>query len=119
MLASHQHIHLIEPVGYFEMLTLQRQARMILTDSGGVQKEAYFLGVPCLTMRDETEWIETLHGGWNRLVGTKSASILSSVHRLLETKRGGTQEPRNLRFFGDGQAGAHSVQQILEFMRAA
>ena len=119
MLASHRHIHLIEPVGYFEMLVLQGQARMILTDSGGVQKEAYFQGVPCLTMRDETEWIETLHGGWNALVGTKPSSILSSVHRLLEMKHDGSKQPRNLSFFGDGHAGERSVQQILNFMRAA
>lgn len=119
MLASYRHIHLIEPVGYLEMLILQQKARMILTDSGGVQREAYFLGVPCLTMRDETEWMETLHGGWNELVGTQSSTILSAACRLLKTTDGQPREPRKLSFFGDGQAGARSVRQIVKLMRAA
>ena len=73
-----QNVCLIEPVGYFDMMLLEENARLIVTDSGGVQREAYFLGVPSLTLRDNTEWIETVEVGWNRLVGADSEKILQA-----------------------------------------
>jgi len=76
------HIRMIEPVGYFEMVTLTSSARMVLTDSGGLQKEAYWLGVPCITLRDETEWVETVHAGWNRLAGTATERIVEWVRNF-------------------------------------
>jgi UDP-GlcNAc3NAcA epimerase len=73
------HVQLIDPVGYLEMVALTESARLVLTDSGGLQKEAYWLGVPCVTLRDETEWVETVEAGWNTLTGADSRSILDAV----------------------------------------
>jgi UDP-N-acetylglucosamine 2-epimerase len=97
---------LCAPAPYFTMLGLQRDAAMVLTDSGGVQKEAYLLGTPCVTLRAETEWPETLHGGWNVLVDDNPQAILSAARR--ERPRAPRAEP-----FGDGHA-AEAVVAALE-----
>ncbi len=73
-----------EPLPFLDMVALEQAARLILTDSGGVQKEAFFYSVPCITMRDETEWVETVDLGWNRLVGASSDSILTAVTEIVE-----------------------------------
>jgi UDP-N-acetylglucosamine 2-epimerase len=94
------HIHLTEPVGYLDMLMLEQNARLIITDSGGVQKEAYFFAVPCLTLREETEWVETVESGWNRLVGADQATIIEAARTFEPT---GSPPP----VFGDGHASEH------------
>jgi UDP-N-acetylglucosamine 2-epimerase len=103
--AFQPHVLLIDPVGYFDMLMLEENARLIATDSGGVQREAYFLGVPCLTLRDETEWIETVATGWNQLVGT-------DPERVREAWRSVAPPAEHPPIFGNGTAG----QQIAEIL---
>jgi UDP-N-acetylglucosamine 2-epimerase len=78
-IAWEKHVQFIEPVGYTDMLTLEWGAYRILTDSGGVQKEAFLLEVPCVTLREETEWPETVQAGWNALVGSRCEAILEAV----------------------------------------
>jgi UDP-GlcNAc3NAcA epimerase len=78
LIISAPNVHIIAPIGYIEMLVLERHASHIFTDSGGMQKEAYFQGTPCITLRDETEWTETVNAGWNRLVGTNTQRIIDA-----------------------------------------
>jgi len=75
-------VRLINPVGYLDMVCLEQSARLILTDSGGIQKEAYWLKVPCITLRDETEWVETVDAGWNYLAGTEMEQIVQAVNKF-------------------------------------
>ena len=98
-----KHIQLIEPVGYLDMLALQQAAYRIITDSGGVQKEAFWQSVPCVTLRDETEWVETVQSGWNVLVGTQWQLILDALARP-------TPVPSSQHPFGKGDAGVRIVQ---------
>jgi UDP-GlcNAc3NAcA epimerase len=96
-------VKLIAPVGYLDMLVLEQNARLVLTDSGGMQKEAFFLGVPCITLRPETEWIETVQSGWNILVGADRQQIITTVQ---EHEWPDDNPPA---MFGNGQASEHVV----------
>jgi len=82
--ALHQNIHIIEPVSYLEMIFLLEKCELVLTDSGGLQKEAYFAERPCVTLRNETEWTELILHGYNKLAGLKQADIISASIEFLE-----------------------------------
>jgi UDP-GlcNAc3NAcA epimerase len=109
-------IRLIDPVSYLDMLALEGHARIVMTDSGGVQKEAYFLGVPCLTLRNETEWTETLEGGWNRLVDIKSNQTKPILDSLWNRNGQSPSTARDLSLFGSGHAAELLIQQLIDFM---
>jgi len=99
------HIKLIEPVGYFEMLSLESSCIAVLTDSGGVQKEAYFFKKPCITLRDSTEWVELVTAGWNTLTGANTEKIVNTVRNL--------HIPREYpALYGDGTC-AHKICDFL------
>ncbi|MCS6828886.1 MAG: UDP-N-acetylglucosamine 2-epimerase (non-hydrolyzing) [Caldilinea sp.] len=100
------HVLLTEPAGYYDMLMLEENARLIATDSGGVQREAYYFAKPCLTLREETEWTETVEVGWNLLVGADCHKIVAAWH----TFRPPREHPPVL---GDGTA-AQKIAKILE-----
>lgn len=104
-----KNLKLIEPVGYREMLSLEANAKFIMTDSGGVQKEAYLFKTRCITLRQDTEWVETVKEGWNTLVGTDPKKILYAVRQ--------SRRPRHHRnFLGHGQAGRKIVRIISRYL---
>jgi UDP-GlcNAc3NAcA epimerase len=108
LLAALGNVTLVEPIPYLDMVALEQSACAILTDSGGVQKEAFFFEVPCITFRDETEWVETLDGGWNQLVGADAAAIARAFANIAEPR------PQQKSVFGQGNTASAILSALLE-----
>jgi len=104
-------LRLLEPVGYLAMVALEKNARLVATDSGGVQKEAFFQKVPCVTLRDETEWVELVEKGWNRLAPPTDAA---SITQVLEAALAAPLPPDDPTLYGGGNAG----KRIIEILQA-
>jgi UDP-GlcNAc3NAcA epimerase len=106
-------VRAIDPVGYLAMVALESRAAAIATDSGGVQKEAYLAGVPCLTLRTETEWVETVAAGWNRVVGSESGALRAALEDASFMDRSRARPE----LFGDGGASQRIVAALVALDR--
>lgn len=104
------YVRLTKPVSYLDMLALESQAQIILTDSGGIQKEAMFVGVPCITLRDETEWVETVEAGMNVLTGADAEKIVSAINKVENTR---VRFKSLSNFYGNGNASKLVLEALI------
>lgn len=104
---------LCEPLGYFDMVQMEKFAGVVVTDSGGVQKEAFFHGVPCITLRDETEWLELVESGWNTLVPPQDPG---AIHRAAVAAVGRVGQP--VTPYGTGDAAVQIARRMVDFLNA-
>ena len=109
-----QNLIISEPISYIEIITLESNAKLIITDSGGLQKEAYFFKVPCIIPRDETEWTELVEIGWNKVVGTAKENLVNSVSSALNEDFPNRQW---INFYGNGSASEKIVRVLLNYGR--
>lgn len=108
-LENAEHVRMIKPIGYFETIRLAASARVVVTDSGGLQKEAFWVGTPCVTLREKTEWPETVKRGANALVGTNERAIVTSIKKAVARPKKLSKGPN---LFGDGRAASKIVSLI-------
>lgn len=111
--ADNKNIKIIEPVSYIDMIQLESNSRLIITDSGGVQKEAFFFKKPCITLRNETEWVETLENGWNQIAGANSDKLMAAVDNI--NRRRFDEIPQG-NYYGDGYAVDKIIRIMEEFI---
>lgn len=104
-----ENVKVIDPVGYLEFVNLLVKSKKVVTDSGGVQKEAYLLSIPCITIRDNTEWIETVKAGWNVLAGLDTKQIISYIDNWYPSKK-------QKSIFGDGKTSEIILRSITDFL---
>lgn len=109
-----RHVKLIKPIGYYDMLKLMNHAKLVFTDSGGVQKEAFWLHKPCITLRERTEWVETIELGFNRLVGVEPLKIIQAAREMLADEGFKERVRKAPNPFGDGEAS----KRIVELMKS-
>ncbi len=102
----------IDPIGYLDMVCAEKNARLIVTDSGGVQKEAFFHKIPCVTMRTETEWVELVEAGWNKIAGLEPENIISAVETMLALDTKKLPYPD---LYGSGKAGENIVKELIKW----
>ena len=104
---SNDNVKVLQPVSFIDMIKLEKNAKAILTDSGGIQKEAYFHKTPCITLRNETEWIETVESGWNQVAGVGDNAIVAAMANI--------QEGKNIDDYGDGNSAGKMVEILLDY----
>ncbi len=100
---------LIDPVGYLEMIYLLKTCSLVMTDSGGLQKEAFFFEKPCVTLRDETEWVELVENGFNLIVGADEEKIISGYRKMIKT-----QKDYDINLYGNGKASKRIITELLK-----
>jgi len=99
---------MIDPIGYFDMIALIKNCLLVISDSGGLQKEAFFFKKCCVTLRNETEWVELVEGGFNKLAGIETEKIVLNVHEMLNTN-----PDFEVNLYGNGQASQNIVEHLI------